>query len=241
MNKKVKYIHTERAHNMKTPNIVVPMLLKNLAPHSVVDVGCGLGTWLCAFKSMGITDLLGLDGKWYNPNLLFKYIDKSEFMCVDLEQPIVLSKRYDLVISLEVAEHIAPKHADDFVQSLVNMGDVILFSAAIPRQGGFNHVNEQWPAYWAEKFEKYGYHFFDVIRPQIWNNAEVDIHYKQNMFLVSLSLPGSWVDMCGGGGALSLIHPDFLLKKYHGIRKFVPPVLEDFLRNIYYKNSIKIS
>jgi SAM-dependent methyltransferase len=235
--KKVKYIHTEKAHNMKAPSIIVPLLLEHIHPGSVVDVGCGLGTWLRAFKEHGVLDVLGLDGKWYNPNLLFKYINQSEFRCVDLEQPFVLTKRYDLVVCLEVAEHISPQHADNFVQSLVNAGNTILFSAAIPRQGGFNHVNEQWPAYWASKFEKHGYHFYDVIRPQIWDNAEVDIHYKQNLFLASNNLIINNLTRVGVK-PLSLIRPDFLLKKYKGIRKFVPPILEDFLRKIHYRFNI---
>jgi len=120
---KVRYVHDEVAHNMKASGIVVPIVLE-LFPDtkSVVDFGCGIGTWLKAFKDNGIGDVLGLDGKWYNKDLLFKYITETEFKSVDLEKPIHLDRTYDLVISLEVAEHLAASSADDFVCSLVEQG-----------------------------------------------------------------------------------------------------------------------
>ncbi|MDR3328676.1 MAG: class I SAM-dependent methyltransferase [Prevotellaceae bacterium] len=108
---KVKYIHSEEAHNMMAPSIVVPIVLDVLARitppltlKSVVDFGCGLGTWLKAFKNNGVNEVLGLDGKWYNPKLLFKYIDEKEFRCVDLEQPMrkILRVHYDYSIEYKV-------------------------------------------------------------------------------------------------------------------------------------------
>jgi SAM-dependent methyltransferase len=185
MKKNVKYIHDEYLHNMKDPNIIVPIVLSIISPQNVVDIGCGIGTWLKTFKNKGVNDVLGLDGRWCNTDLLYKYIEPQEFMCVNLEKPIRLNKAYDLVLSLEVAEHISEENADIFVQSLVDAGKVILFSAAIPGQGGFNHINEQWPTYWIDKFKKHGYVFHDIIRNKIWDISEVFIHYKQNMFIVA--------------------------------------------------------
>jgi SAM-dependent methyltransferase len=188
---KNKYVHTEIAHNTKAANIIVPIVNELIfssprtAQLKVVDFGCGLGTWLKVFKDYGASEVLGLDGKWVNKKLLFKYINESEFREVDMEQPVKLDKTYDLVISLEVAEHISEKNADVFVQSLVNAGKIILFSAAIPKQGGFNHVNEQWPEYWIEKFKKHGYVFHDIIRGRIWYNSNLEAYYKQNMFIVT--------------------------------------------------------
>ncbi|MDR2971147.1 MAG: class I SAM-dependent methyltransferase [Bacteroidales bacterium] len=181
---KQKYIHDEITHNMKDPNIIIPLVLHYVKPKSVVDFGCGIGTWLNAFKNNGISEILGIDGEWCKKDLLFKYIQKSEFKCVNLENPIYLEKTYDLVVSLEVAEHLSETSADIFVQSLTNAGKVILFSAAFPGQGGQNHINEQWPSYWASKFQKYGYYFHDIIRGKIWNNQDVSLWYKQNIFLV---------------------------------------------------------
>ena len=121
---------------------------------------------------MGVNDVLGIDGSWVNKDLLHKYINPEEFLEHNLEKKIKLDKKYDLVLSLEDAEHLDKDSADVFVQNLVNSGNLILFSAAIPNQGGQNHINEQWLTYWEEKFAKYNYVIQDIIRPIFWNNSE---------------------------------------------------------------------
>ena len=45
------------------------------------------------------------------------------------------------------------------VATITKHGDAVLFSAAIPGQGGQDHLNEQWPEYWQKKFEVNGYYF----------------------------------------------------------------------------------
>lgn len=178
-----KYSHTEDFHNLKSPNIIVPELIKIVNPKSVVDIGCGLGTFLKVFKSNGVDDVLGIDGAWVNKELLYKNISESEFIECDLEKQIKLKQQYDLVICLEVAEHLSENAADTFVQSLVNAGSVVVFSAAIPEQGGQNHINEQWLSYWEEKFSKHNYVIHDILRPIFWDHPEVFWWYKQNMVL----------------------------------------------------------
>src|SRR5687768_14165313 len=154
---KNKYTHSEEVHNLSAPQEIVPQLVKLFNPKSVVDIGCGLGTFLHCFKLEGVKDVLGIDGPWVNKELLKKYLNENEFLERDLEKEILLEKKYDLVLSLEVAEHLAPESADIFIQSLISSGRIIIFSAAIPRQGGQNHVNEQWLPFWEDKFMRYGY------------------------------------------------------------------------------------
>lgn len=179
-----KYKHTEKMHNMEAPRLIVDKLLKIYKPKCVVDFGCGLGTFLKAFKEQNIKDVLGLDGSWVDRDLLKNYLSNSEFKEVNLEQRISLDQKYDLAISLEVAEHLDQNSASLFVENLCNASDVILFSAAIPYQGGQNHINEQWVEYWQKKFRKHKYSFHDVLRDDIWLEESVKWWYKQNMFLV---------------------------------------------------------
>jgi SAM-dependent methyltransferase len=178
-----KYIHTEGIHNLKDPQEIIPVMMKIINPASVVDIGCGLGTFLYSFKQAGVKDVLGIDGTWVNRTALEKYLSENEFLEKDLEKPFSLEKKYDLVLSLEVAEHLSPEAADIFVQNLVNAGQTIVFSAAIPLQGGQHHINEQWIPYWEEKFSRQGYVMHDVIRPIFWDNPNVLSWYKQNMVL----------------------------------------------------------
>ena len=103
----------------------------------------------------------------------------------DLTQPISLGRRFDLAICLEVAEHIDEKRASDFLSTLTSFSDHVLFSAAIPYQGGTGHVNEQWPGYWARLFADKGYGCQDFIRKKIWNDSGIHYWYRQNILLFS--------------------------------------------------------
>jgi SAM-dependent methyltransferase len=193
---------------MAAPREVVPMVMDLVKPNSVLDVGCGIGTWLKAFEEKGIDDCLGIDGDYVDRSLF--RIPEEKFQTVDLRNGWALKRKFDLAISLEVAEHLPESSADLFVESLINHGTTILFSAAIPGQGGQNHLNEQWPEYWQEKFLKHGFYFHDTIRPLIWNNSKVDWWYKQNVFLVKREKPSSLPYQ-----SLSVIHPEFFLKTWN--------------------------
>lgn len=181
----IKYEHTQRVHNFKAAKVIVPVLTKWFNPKSVIDVGCGIGTWLSVFKEYGVNEILGVDGDYVNREQLT--IHEANFSPKNLEQPLQLDHTYDLVISLEVAEHLSEAAAQIFVDSLSNLGNTILFSAAITAQGGQNHINEQPPKYWIQKFEEKGYQLFDVLRPMFWENLNVDWWYKQNMMLFTKS------------------------------------------------------
>lgn len=179
----VKYKHEEHMHNLESPKQIVPEIIKLLEPKSVVDVGCGIGTFLHVFKEHQVGEVLGLDGSWVDKELLNKHISEKQFKECNLEEEITLNKKYDLAISLEVAEHLSEKSAKTFVKNLVNASDKVLFSAAIPLQGGQNHINEQWLSYWEALFAEHNYILHDVIRPILWNNEKVFCWYKQNMVL----------------------------------------------------------
>jgi len=151
-------------------------------PDSVLDLGCANGSWLSTIKKEHkIDDIWGVDGHWVDENKLL--FPKSKFTKFNLEEVYLPNRRFDLVISMEVAEHLDQKCADNFVTSLTNAGDIILFSAAIPLQGGINHYNEQPQSYWNTKFEQNGFATIDFIRPRIWDLENVRTDYKQNTFL----------------------------------------------------------
>ncbi|MBC8392044.1 MAG: methyltransferase domain-containing protein [Deltaproteobacteria bacterium] len=181
---------------------------------SAVDFGCGVGTWLSILKEKGVKEILGIDGPWVEKSLL--EIPQQSFHRVDLEDEIKLNRRYDLAISLEVAEHLRPEAAKTFVESLVNSSDFILFSAAIPFQGGSNHINEQWPNYWVTLFNERGYAVLDFIRREIWDEEKIPTWYRQNTLMFvkqervkELKIPS--FDIYGQYSPIALVHPNAYL------------------------------
>jgi cyclopropane fatty-acyl-phospholipid synthase-like methyltransferase len=160
---------------------IIPLVLELVQPSSVIDVGCGAGTWLSVCKECGIEDIFGVDGNYVDKEIL--KIPKECFLSFDLKKSFHLGRQFDLVLSLEVAEHLPPESASPFIDSLTGHGNVILFSAAIPHQGGTQHINEQWPEYWMEHFQHKGYVTIDCIRKRVWQNPNVEPWYAQNVLL----------------------------------------------------------
>ena len=206
----VKYIHIKEEHNTIAASLVLPLIFNIIRPISMLDIGCGIGTWLSMAKSLGVDHIFGIDGAYVNIELLEEHISSKEFLSHDLNSPIDLGKKFNMVVCLEVAEHLPEASAAVLVESLIRHSDVILFSAAIPGQGGQNHLNEQWPEYWAHLFEEHEYVFLDIIRPLIWDNSDVDFWYKQNIFLVVKSnheLASKYAH-----SHISLIHPELFIR-----------------------------
>ena len=197
---------------------IVPIVMQLVAPQSVVDVGCGTGEWLSVFRAAGIADILGVDGHWVPREAL--HIPESNFRCHDLCSVfLALERRFDLAVSLEVGEHLPADQAMRFVADLVALSPVILFSAALPFQGGVQHINEQWPDYWAKLFQSQRYICIDCIRSRVWLNDRVAFWYAQNCFVAVKeaaleSYPSLEAEYAKwGNGVPALVHPlNYLVK-----------------------------
>lgn len=201
------YNHIEEEHNVNAASEVVPYLIQLFNPATVLDVGCGIGTWLSQFKKSG-SKVTGIDNPFVNENLLRQYLTKLEFLPHDLTKPFELKQRFDLVISLEVAEHLPESSATSFVESLTKHGDIIIFSAAVPYQNGQNHINEQWPEYWQDLFKTHGYIAYDFLRDTFWDNKKVDIWYKQNMIIYAKQSGQLLKNFSPAVNKLARVHPE---------------------------------
>jgi SAM-dependent methyltransferase len=158
----------------------VVLLISVLPMKSVVDFGCGEGAWLSVWAKAG-AEVVGVDGDYVDRQRLMVGADR--FHAADLSRPIDLGRQFDLVQSLEVAEHLPAASADGFVETLTRHGPIVMFSAAVPGQGGEHHINEQPLEYWRERFRARGYVPVDYIRPQVAGNLQVQIWYRCNMLL----------------------------------------------------------
>lgn len=160
---------------------MVPLIAKRLKPASVLDVGCGRGVWVAEWVNAGVVDCLGIDGTYVSREKLA--VPSDQFRPLDLSKSFDLGRKFDIVQSLEVAEHIAEASADIFVDNLCRHGEVILFSAAVPGQGGEMHVNEQPLDYWRAKLSARGYAAFDWVRPLVKGNPTIEPWYRYNSLL----------------------------------------------------------
>lgn len=196
--------HYGAAHSVQSSRAVVPFVMSLVPATSVIDVGCGVGQWLRVFKECGVDRVIGIDGGHVPRSK--RLINPDEFIEADLSSPPELNDRFDLVVSLEVAEHLRPDLADNFCDYLVTLGNTLLFSAAIPGQTGENHVNEQPHEYWHEKFRARGYEIFDVFRLRFWHDDRVNWWYRQNMYLITRDPISTQQPLPKGG--YTAIHPE---------------------------------
>lgn len=167
-------------NSLNSAQEVVPLFLSYFKPKTVLDIGCGLGTWLSVFEENN-SEIFGVDGDYVETEKLI--IESKKFRAFDLNNIFNLGKRFDLAISLEVAEHILPENSKTFINSLCSHSDIVLFSAAIPGQEGTLHYNEQYNQYWIDIFLDNGYECIDFLRHKIWNNKKISWWYRQNILV----------------------------------------------------------
>jgi len=220
-----QFFDQQSAGSLASAHVVLKVLF-DIAPFkSVVDIGCGLAPWLRAAKDFGVNYAVGLDGDYVDRKRLL--VEPVCFRPCDLEaedprRVVGDDGLFELAICMEVAEHLSARRAPAFVTELCGLSDLVLFSAAIPGQGGTNHVNEQWPEYWAAMFANNSFVCFDVLRPCLWSHEECEWWYIQNALLFAKrDTKASGIAARLGPPAVSpmpLVHPRMLSGRDAGMR-----------------------
>lgn len=232
-----EFYQEQMTGSYRSARIYAEYLSRIFIPSSVVDIGCGRGMWLKAFKEIGAKKLVGFDGSWNRQGDM----DDADisFNARDLNKPIVEDNgdKFDLAISLEVAEHLAPSSAVTHVRSLVNLSDTVLFGSAFTGQGGTNHINEQPHTYWGAYFLFHNYIPFDIFRPVFWGDERVELWYRQNSFLYIRKDSSQYdaiiaknVAPISNSAFMDCIHPDLYRRKLHpGFRQSLSLAVEAFI------------
>lgn len=189
-----------RSGSQSSAMVITPVIYSLIKPKRVIDIGCGEGWWAHEFTKFGC-EATGVDGEYVASSPL-----GANFIPKDISKPFTLTLPADLVICLEVAEHLFEKRAVGFVADLVKLGPTILFSAAIPRQSGVHHVNCQWPSYWQAIFAEHGYQMSGSIRDRFWDDNRIEPWYRQNLMIVT-STPDLYPELFPDTTQLDRVHP----------------------------------
>ena len=228
---------TVTAH--RSAQFMLPIVMDQVHPRSVLDVGCGQGAWLAVWAELGVTEFLGLDGSHVHLKKLA--IPRHSFRAVDLANSWHVNQRFDLVESLEVAEHLPATNGPEFVRCLCTYSDIVLFSAAQPGQGGVHHVNERDASYWAELFSEQGYAPFDCIRPLIARNRAIDPWYRFNSIIYANVVgearlsPHARDSRVSNLSALDQYRSDIPWRLRRSILRLLPRAAVTFLSRLRYK------
>jgi len=164
--------------SVKSAEAAVPRVRAVLPFKSMLDVGCGAGAWLAAYAKNGVADYVGVDGAYVRPEQLL--IDRSRFTPRNVAEAFDLGRQFDFVQCLEVGEHVPREGSATLVDNIVRHGRTVLFSAAVPGQGGENHINERPLEFWRKLFRERGYLPFDAFRPTVRGDERVEFWYRYN-------------------------------------------------------------
>lgn len=144
---------------VRSAGVIAGSIIGAFGVSSVVDVGCGTGALLEAFRDRGC-QVFGLE--YSEAALRYCRARGLDVVRHNLEREEYMDNRcFGAAMSMEVAEHLTAKAADRYVGLLCRLSGLVVLTAAPPGQGGPGHVNEQPPSYWISKFERRGYRHDD--------------------------------------------------------------------------------
>ena len=157
--------------NEESKSCVLAALAYLGVPDSFNDIGCGDGH-LVELASLLEIPSFGIDLNCVSRRLQWGQIVKRDL--TENMDGFELPKAH-LTFSLEVGEHLPEVFADKYCQILSRYTEKILvFSAAIPGQGGSGHINEQIHKYWQVKLFNQGFGIMDEASrnlKEIWSRV----------------------------------------------------------------------
>lgn len=175
------FLRYTRASSGYSADRITSFVAHALKPTSVLDVGCAAGTWVAKWLQTGIPDVHGIDGITDGSQLV---IDQQHFTSADISKRFDMGRTFDLVTCLEVAEHINPDESATLMDNITrHAGRFVLFSAAVPGQGGEHHINERSYDYWRSRFEAWGFSTYDYVRPPFAYDPHIAFWYRYNILL----------------------------------------------------------
>jgi hypothetical protein len=168
-------------------SIVMGSVKQWYSPSSIVDYGAGPGVWsIEAAKVFPNASVLALD---YEAATIFseEFESKRPKNLITLELNFEEEKsipvvNLDMAICVEVLEHLSEEAANRVFNSICSTAGIVIFSAAVPGQGGTGHINEKPKNYWVSRFVENDFLVFDTFAQNL-QHPQVPDYYRNNCFL----------------------------------------------------------
>lgn len=132
---------------------IADVIVRDIRPRTVLDAGCAMGFLVEALRAQGV-DAFGIDVSDYALDRVREDL-KPYVRHASIGDP--LSQRYDLVVNIEVLEHLSAPEGQRAIANLCQASDDILFSSSPYDFKEATHSNVQPPEYWAELFAQHGF------------------------------------------------------------------------------------
>jgi len=168
-------------------NGMAEYIAHTLKPGSILEFGCGLGLYCDFLKTeLDINRVFGIEpepmsGGFDSPNGPIQ-------LTIDIfsdKHPEPLEQKFDLVMSIEVAEHI-PREKHNFLFDFLvsHTSNWIVFSGARIGQGGHGHIAERDEEDWKAEFLKRGMVFQDELTRNIRLACnKINVNHQQNLMV----------------------------------------------------------
>jgi len=167
-------------------------IVNMLSLDSILDMGCGVGSYLEGSILAGCDDICGIE---LNYHIAKRYIVKSISSHIkygDVTKKLNLNREFDCVISFEVAEHIDPLGTDYFIKNLIKYSSkYILFTAAPKGQPGRGHINLRKRSFWIKAIEAKGVVYKkDMVKKfrEEWKLLGVPYYILRNLIIFKKSI-----------------------------------------------------
>ena len=182
-----RYFKRHLVQYKKWENNIGEYIVKILKAKSIIDFGCGVGSFLEGAYNYNCKKILGIElnlpaAKKYIPKNILPFIIQK-----DITSPIELNEKFDFGISFEVAEHIDPEKSKNFINNLTNYSNkYIILTAAPPGQGGTNHINLRKKIFWMNLIQKRGFKYEKKLVEQCkkdWEKFETPEYILKNLMI----------------------------------------------------------
>ena len=144
--------YEEPEHWVKFFGGIADRIVSDLHPETVLDAGCAMGYLVAALRDRGVK-AYGIDISQYAVSMVREDIRPYCFVGSLTEKlPAELPEKYDLVVTIEVLEHLYAEDGERAIQHLCQLSDIVLFSSTPDDFSERTHVNVQQREYWAKLF-----------------------------------------------------------------------------------------